>query len=83
MVVTTSNFEEMSGPSTVERVRAVDDDGCRLYLEFRNGLTATVNSSNPLECEVGSIVLVRAEQNHIELAPDELWPEDSWVGWFV
>lgn len=80
MIVTTSKFEEMSAPSAVARVRAVEDDGCRLYLELRNGLTATVNSSNPLEFEVGSIVLVRPEQNYIELAPDELWPEDSWVG---
>jgi transitional endoplasmic reticulum ATPase len=28
----------------------------------------------------GPVVLVRLEENHIEVAPDELWPEESWVG---
>lgn len=25
-------------------------------------------------------MLVRAKENHIEVVPDELWPEESWVG---
>lgn len=75
-----SIFEQMSALSTVARVRAVDCDGCRLYLEFRNGQTATVDNYDPFDFDIGSVVLVRHEENHIELAPDELWPEESWVG---
>jgi transitional endoplasmic reticulum ATPase len=79
-VVTMSTFEQMSASGTVARVRAVGYDGCRLYLDFRNGQTATVDSHEPFEFDIGSVVLIRPEENHIELAPDELWPEETWVG---
>jgi transitional endoplasmic reticulum ATPase len=75
-----STYEQISALSNVARVRAMDDNGCRLYLEYRNGLTATVDSSRPFEFDIGSIVLVRHEENYLELAPNELWPEESWVG---
>lgn len=75
-----NTFNEMGAFSNVARVRAIDKDGCRLYLEFRNGLTATVDGTNSFEFEVGTVVLVRTEENHIEVAPYELWPEESWVG---
>lgn len=41
---------------------------------------ATVTSPNPLRIPVGSIVLVSTADNHIEIAPHDLWPEESWVG---
>ena len=75
-----STIDQTSPPSYVARVRAVEDDGYRIYLEYRNGLVATVNSSAPLDFEVGSVVLVWPDSTHIEPAPDELWPEESWVG---
>src|ERR1051325_10366779 len=75
-----STFDEMSPSSSIARVRAVDPTSNLLYLELRNGQIATVSSSQPLEFSVGSIVLVRPEDNHMELAPDELWTEESWVG---
>ncbi|MDQ3817761.1 MAG: AAA family ATPase [Acidobacteriota bacterium] len=75
-----STFEEMSPSSNIARVRAVNPSGNLLYLELRNGQIATVSSSQPLGFKVGSIVLVRSEDDYIELAPDELWPEESWVG---
>ncbi len=75
-----STFEEIGPSSTVARVRAIDPNDEILYLEFRNGLNATVHGSQIAGFDVGSVVLVRHEDNHIELAPNELWPEETWVG---
>lgn len=80
-----STFESISGLSLVARVRAVDPDAARLYLEFRNGMFATVDGLDPFDVSlagfgVGRRVLVREKDDHVELAPDELWPEEPWVG---
>lgn len=72
-----TSFDQMSDLSDVARVSGVALDGRRLYLVFRNGQTATVDSQYPFEFDVGSVVLVRPKENHLEPAPDELWPEDS------
>jgi len=58
----------------------VSNDRRRLFLEFRNGQVVTVDSTEELEFDVDNVVLVRAEDNQIEAAPSELWPEESWVG---
>lgn len=75
-----NTFEEMSPPSLIARVRTVSSDGRRLYLETRNGQVFTVDGQWPFEYPIGSVVLVRSEENKIEGAPDDLWPEESWVG---
>ncbi|MEW6144106.1 MAG: AAA family ATPase [Thermodesulfobacteriota bacterium] len=75
-----NSFEEMSQSGTVARVRAIEDEGRKLYLEFPNGKIATVDSHYSLEFDKGSVVLVWPEENRIETAPDELWLEESWVG---
>lgn len=75
---------QISLSGSVARVRAVDQNGCRLYLEFRNGTFVTVNSQETFDIDVGSVVLVRLEENdegsYIEAAPDALWEAESWVG---
>lgn len=69
------------GPkSELARVQAVSDDKCRVYLEFRNGQTATMDNSDPMDFEKGDILLVRPNENYVEPAPRDLWPEDTWVG---
>lgn len=80
-----STFDSISGLSLVARVRAVDHDAARLYLEFRNGMFATIDGLDPFDTSptgfgVGRRVLVREKDDHVELVPDELWPEESWVG---
>ena len=75
-----SRFDLTSPASYVARVRSVEDDGYRFYIEYRNGLVVPVNSSGPVDFEVGSVVLVSPDSTRIEPAPDELWPEESWVG---
>jgi len=76
----TDTYEEQSYPMTLAKVRSIDSDGNRVYLEFRNGTTGWVGGADLSLYSAGAVVLVHAERNYIELAPDELWPEESWVG---
>src|SRR5260221_4906117 len=64
----------------IAKVRSVDDGANRLYLDFRNGTTGWVGGTDLSQYTAGSVVLVQPEKNYIEIAPDELWPEESWVG---
>lgn len=80
-----STFDSISKLSLVARVRAVNPDAARIYLEFRNGMFATVDGVDPFDMSptglgIGRRVLVRHEDDYVELAPDELWPEETWVG---
>lgn len=75
-----SNFEQINPVSNIAKIRAVDDNRCRLYLEFPNGAFTTVVNEEPFEYTVGSIVLVGINTNFIESAPDSLWPDQSFVG---
>ena len=80
-----STFDGISGLSLVARVRSVDPAAARLYLEFRNGMFATVDGLDPFDTSptgfaIGRRVLVREKDDHVELVPDELWPEEPSVG---
>jgi transitional endoplasmic reticulum ATPase len=80
-----STFDGISDLSLVARVRAVDPDAARLYVEFRNGLFATLDGLNPFDISpsgfgISRKVLISEHYDHVELAPDELWPEEPWVG---
>jgi transitional endoplasmic reticulum ATPase len=73
-----STFDEISPGNAIARVRATTEDV--LYLELRSGLIATVTGTDLPEVSAGDVVLLRYDPHHIELAPQELWPEESWVG---
>lgn len=75
-----ASFDEMGPKSMVARVRSVTSDGRRLYLEFPDRQFATVDADTPFEVQVGAVVLTRPQDNHLESAPAELWPEEPWVG---
>lgn len=47
----------VSPRSHVARVRKVADEGCRLYIEYPSGMTATVDSATPYELSVDDVVL--------------------------
>jgi len=65
----------------VARVAAVSDDRRQIHIEYRSGLTGRVtNDETPFEYQVGDILLVDADANHLESAPHGLWPSDNWVG---
>lgn len=80
----------MSEPSHVGRISAISADGMRMWIQLSQGGTATVESHDePLEVTVGTVVLVRQSDNHLEVAPPDVWPTDEdaeprsggpWVG---
>ncbi len=84
-VATASTFQQMSSLAYVARVRAVTCDGCRLYLEYRNGQIATVDSDKPFGFSVGSVLLVWQEEKRLPLHSSSLsgrlviWLDHSWV----
>lgn len=77
---------EVSETNQIARVSAASSDGCRLFMELPTTGVVTVDSSEPLGLDVGTVVLVRAQDDHIEVVPDYVWPsrsnesDPSWVG---
>ena len=65
---------------TVARVRFVDHDEEDIYVQFINGNMTIINVGEEIsEYEVGSVVIVY-EDYEVNVAPNELWPEEPWVG---
>ena len=77
-----TTYKRISPLYNLARVKAITNDGCRLFVEFQNGKTASIDGENPFNFEVGSVVLISLEEGNTQIdhAPDELWPEESWVG---
>lgn len=82
-----SDFIDISPASYIARVSAINNDGCRTFLQLPDTQIITVDSSEPLGLEIDTVVLVRAADNHIEVVPEYVWPSDtkpsghsSWVG---
>lgn len=73
-------YADIGPPSQIARVSAVSDDGLTTYLELRSGLTATVNTTTRLDLEVGSVMLVRPDENEMTPVSDMVWPEEPWIG---
>jgi transitional endoplasmic reticulum ATPase len=71
---------EQEAEGLVARVTAVADDRRQLHIQYRSGLTGRISSEDQSEFDVGDILLVDADTNNLERAPDSLWPEDSWIG---
>src|SRR4051812_9497921 len=81
---------EVGEPSRVGRISAISVDGMRMWIQLTEGEIATVDShGEPFEATVGTVLLVRSTDNHLELAPDDVWPdaeagqariEGLWVG---
>lgn len=81
---------EVGEPSQVGRISSVSADGLRMWIQLAEGPTATVDSrGEPFDVVIGTVVLVRQSDNHLEVAPDEVWPLDAdgdppsdglWVG---
>lgn len=67
---------------SLARVRAIGNDGYQLHLELRNGQIAIADGQTPFDFKIGSIVLISGDEKNqtIEVVPDELWAEESWVG---
>ena len=64
------------------RVTDSSDDGGRVFIELRNGNTGWFESPDGETYADGEVVLI-VEADHgksIERMPDEIWPEEEWVG---
>jgi len=66
---------EVGPRGDLARVRWLSPDGMHLQLDYRNGQTATVDSDEPFTVDVGSVLLVRAEDHHLEVVEPDVWPE--------
>jgi transitional endoplasmic reticulum ATPase len=74
-------YGDLQVEGQVARVKAIAEDGQQIHIEYRNGLTGRIsNSEEQFDLEVGEVVLVNAEADYFERAPDSLWPEDTWIG---
>ena len=64
------------------RVRWIDENRRRAFIELRSGQTGTVDSDIPADWGAGTVLLVTrsGEQTSADRVPSELWPEESWVG---
>lgn len=78
---------ELSQPAAVGRVAAFADDGLTMFVEMAVGGVATATSDEGFSFDVGDVLLVRAEDNHLELAPGVVWSSSKadddqrlWVG---
>lgn len=69
---------EVDPPGTLGRVRYLSEDLRQVAVELRNSQVVTASSSDPLELEVGNVVVVR--DRSMTRAADELWTEETWVG---
>jgi transitional endoplasmic reticulum ATPase len=68
-----------TGPrADLARVTLVGDGGRLVYLDYRNGQSGNIHADVDLGLATGEVVFVR--ESSIERAPDELWPEEQWVG---
>lgn len=71
----------MSEELRVARVLNVDELSERIYLRFLNGKLFAFDVSDASVFQNGQTVTVNTESPaNIEVVPDELWEEESWVG---
>lgn len=60
------------------KVKAIEDDGRLHYLQLLNGSYTWFASEEPMEFEIGDWALVG--EKTINYAPEELWPDERWLG---
>lgn len=69
---------EQGPPQALARVKATQHGGQLLYLQFLNGNYVWFAIKESMEFEVGDWALVGDER--IDYAPEELWPDERWLG---
>ena len=65
------------------KVTAISDDGYRVYFDFRNGSTGSIDNVDE-ELAVGDVLLITQDKEdsryEYEGVPSSAWPEANWVG---
>jgi len=74
-----TEYDAITPAATLARVRHVHADGA-VYVELRNGLFATITGGEIPELAAGDLIFIRSDNNSIDVAPRDLWPEELWVG---
>ena len=76
-----SEITGLSKELVVARVASVDELSDKIYLRLRSGKLLSFKVSDLSDFERDQVVTVELEEPYrIELAPDELWDEESWIG---
>lgn len=68
---------------TLAKVRLVTDDGDRVYLDLRDGSTATIDSYMGPDIRPGDVLLLPSGESNdpeISLLDPAVWPDEPWVG---
>ncbi len=77
-----SEFERRVRGRDIARVAFIDEGEGTVYLEFgsHKGWFVTLQEGDVSNFDAGSVVFLDWDGYEIELAPEELWPEPTWVG---
>jgi transitional endoplasmic reticulum ATPase len=77
-----SEFERRVRGREIARVAFIDEDEGTVCLELEphKGWFVTLQEGDVSDFDVGSVVFLDWDGYEIELAPEELWPEPTWVG---
>jgi catechol 2,3-dioxygenase-like lactoylglutathione lyase family enzyme len=77
-----SEFERRVPRREIARVAFIDEDEGTVYLELEphSGWFITLQEGDVSDFAVGSVVFLDWDGYEIELAPEELWPEPTWLG---
>ncbi len=70
------------GPTgQIARVTAVSEDRCRVFLDFRNGLSGWFDQQG-VDYHIGDVLLAINEdgRQRAEFLPTSAWPDQLWVG---
>ena len=72
---------EMGPAGDLVRVRRIDEEHRQVFVESRNGQTATLSSDAPV-WDAGAVLLVTRDggRTSVDKVPADVWPEEPWVG---
>ena len=72
---------ELGATGKVAKVVAVSEDGLRVFIEYRNGFTASFDQLEP-NFQKNDILLIgtNEEGNTVNKIPNDIWPDTVWVG---
>lgn len=67
-------------PRMLGRVQHLADEGRVVYVAHGTGSFTVLESDEGYDVEIGTVVLIDAEQGEIEAVPSALWNEETWIG---
>ncbi len=72
---------QMGPEGQVAKVTAVSNDGARVYIEYKNGITGWFDQPTP-EFKRGDVLLIATSEMGPTpyVIPSDVWPDNVWVG---